>query len=204
MASIQPWGERHTSGEQLAPVIALRHPPPPAPPIEQGKTALRFWRHSTLRAPLYWVGAHGGAGESTLAAALPGSIATDHRWPDPDHAGPAAPAVLVGRTSWQCLEATQAALAQWKSWRDTGRGAHCTLLGLVLIDDGPKRKPKTLQQFQTIVAGGAPLNPKGRPRVWTLPWVEEWRLCRQGEAPPPNQKLTDLLQQVSALTHSLL
>ncbi len=48
-----------------------------------------------------------------------------------------------------------------------------SVLGLVWIADAPGRLPRALRDLQAVVSGGAP-------QVWSLPWVERWRL---GEVP---------------------
>lgn len=119
------------------------------------------------RAKLWVVGAHGGAGVSTLLAlGEPGEWASTERcWPY-DPTGGVLPTVLVARTSASGLIAAQAALTQW-----AGSGAHPSvrLLGLVLVADAPGHLPKALRDLAKVVSGGAP-------RTWTLPWSEAVRL----------------------------
>ena len=84
-------------------------------------------------AKLWVVGAHGGAGVSTLLAlGEPGEwSSTDRAWPY-DPTGGVLPTVLVARTSAAGLLAAQSALTQW-----AGGGVHPSvrLLGLVLAAD---------------------------------------------------------------------
>lgn len=114
---------------------------------------------------IWFVGAHGGAGESTLAGLLPNAGAADHRWPV--HADDSiADVVLVARTSASGLTAARTALTQWAA----GNTPPVRLLGLVLMPDAPGRLPKPLSALAEVVAGGV------RDRmVWHLPWVEAWR-----------------------------
>ena len=112
-------------------------------------------------ADLWVVGAHGGAGESTLAALVDGWLAAEHAWPD---APQPAPCVLTARTSAGGLLAAQAALRQWAAG-DTP--VHLT--GLVLLADAPGSLPRPLRDLAGLVAGGAP-------RCWSIPWIEQWRL----------------------------
>lgn len=110
--------------------------------------------------PVLWVvGAHGGSGESALAA-------LDRRWHPAGHVWPAhqAPCVLVARTHLRGVLAAQAALTQWAAAAAGG----AQLLGLVLVADAPGRQPAPLRDFAAVVGGGAP-------RVWEIPWIEEWR-----------------------------
>lgn len=113
-------------------------------------------------ARLWWVGVHGGAGESTLQRLVDGSRAGDHAWPvcAPDP----VPTVLVARTHASGLQAAQRALAEWAAG-----GIDVDLLGLVLVADAPGRLPRPLRDLARVVGGGAP-------RCWQLPWVEAWRL----------------------------
>lgn len=119
-------------------------------------------------APLWWLGVHGGAGESTLAALVPEWPASDHGWP---HVPGSAPArvVLVARSNVRGLRAAQAAATQWAA----GLVPFVEVVGLVIVADAPGRLPKPLRDLAHVVGGGVP-------RTWSLPWIESWRL---GEPP---------------------
>lgn len=132
-------------------------------------------REASPPAPLWWVGAHGGAGESTLAALMDGSRAAEQRWPVPAATDDAARVVLVARSSAHGLRRAQLACTQWACGSVPG----VELLGLVILDDAPGRLPRPLRDLAHHVAGGAP-------RVWHLPWVESWRLGApvRGETSP--------------------
>ncbi len=113
---------------------------------------------------MWWVGAHGGAGESTLERLLPGSRAADHAWPiSADPARPAS-ALLVARTSYAGLTAAQRGLRDWASG-----AVPATLIGLVLLADAPGRLPRELRGLVDLVDGAAP----GKTRL--LPWQADWR-----------------------------
>lgn len=156
--------------------------PPPAARVRTGQLGIQVGptevlpRRELIAAPglsLWWVGAHGGAGESTLTQLLDGSTAAGHKWPvrsrDDQADGPLA--VLVARTSAHGLLRAQAALREWAA------GVVPTqLLGLVLVADAPGRLPRSLRDLARLVASGAP-------RAWDVPWVDAWRL---GE--PPQQE----------------
>lgn len=118
-------------------------------------------------ARLWTVGAHGGAGVSTLLAlGEPGEWATTERaWPY-DPTGRVLPTVLVARTHAAGLLAAQAALTQWAAG---GLHPSVRLLGLVLAADAPGHLPKPLRDLAKVVGGGAP-------RTWSLPWSEAVRL----------------------------
>jgi hypothetical protein len=123
------------------------------------------------QAAVWWLGAHGGAGESTLEELFCGSRAADHSWPLA--AANVAPTrvVLVARTHARGLRAAQSAIREW-----AGADARVLLLGLVLIADAPGRLPHGLRQLSDLIAGGVPA-------VWSLPWIEAWRV---GEPPAPH------------------
>lgn len=197
MAVTNPWTQQ-PKRRQAAGVTTLRSVPPPTsatPPVPRPTGwGLRLWRPVGTVADLFWVGAHGGAGESTLAAALPRAAATDHRWPDLP--GRPAVAVLVGRTSATGLAAVQAALAQ----HARGEAGTCRLLGLVLSADAPgRRRPRELDALIRRISGGAPPHPAtGKPAVWTLPWVEEWRLHPAGRPPPLPDPVAAVLDTIAA------
>jgi hypothetical protein len=120
-------------------------------------------------ASLWVVGAHGGAGESSIAALVEGWQAAEHAWPDPADVGQSCPCVLVARTHAYGLRAAQAALRQWASGT---LSEHTRLLGLVLVPDASGRLPKPLRDLSAHVAGGAP-------RTWQFSWLEPWRTGEQ-------------------------
>lgn len=138
----------------------------------------------TGTATVWVVGAHGGAGETTVASLAPGWAGTGGSWPvlAPEVAAPAC--LLCARTSAAGLLAAQAALRQWAA-----DGTGVDLLGLVLLADAPGRLPAPLRDLSRLVAGGAP-------RVWSIPWVDAWRL---GEPAVPRQAAR-LITAVTVLT----
>lgn len=113
--------------------------------------------------PVWFVGAHGGAGESSLAALHDHWRAADHAWPvldsDPQRC------VLVARSNLTGLTAAQRALRQWAT-PTTRPAVH--LLGLVVVADAPGKLPAPLRDLITLVAAGAP-------QLWQVEWVEAWR-----------------------------
>lgn len=115
-------------------------------------------------ADLWIVGAHGGAGESTIAALVDTWRAAGQAWPTLEAAGPVG-AVVVARTNVRGLTAAKTAAKQWAS----GLVPEVQLLGLVLVADAPGRLPRPLRDLSRVVGGGYP-------RMWQLPWVESWRL----------------------------
>lgn len=115
-------------------------------------------------ADLWVVGAHGGAGESTIAELDDAWAAAAHAWPAVGPGGTAW-AVVVARTSARGLLAAKAAAKQWA----TGLVPGVDLLGLVLVSDAPGRLPKPLRDLAKVISGGYP-------RTWQVPWIEVWRL----------------------------
>ena len=168
-------------GEPTGPIAPQPHVVMPATalPIRAGEAAAQLWL----------VGAHGGAGESTLAALDEGWRATEHTWPELG-AGAVAPCVVVARTHSRGLLAARTALTQWAA---SGAGPSVRLLGLVLVADAPGRLPVPLRDLATVVSGGAP-------RVWDVPWVEGWRFgdpTVEG-APRPVSKLVSHLRSLAS------
>lgn len=149
-------------------------------PVPQGNGRLPS-RPISRAAPLWWLGVHGGAGETSLAALLGSSRAAEHAWPTPvtlglpdsspegdafHHAAPGvARVVLVARTHASGLRAAQIAATEWASGAVQG----VDLLGLALVADAPGKLPRSLRDTAKVVTGGVP-------RVWKIPWIEAWRL----------------------------
>lgn len=140
----------------LAPQASVRAP----------RAGDRIARRSVPRGTvsLWWLGVHGGAGETTLAQLLEGSWETGHAWPQTGQGAELPRVILVARTNARGLRAAQLAAIEWASG-----SVAVQLHGLVLIADAPGRLPKALRDFAHVVAGGVP-------RVWRVPWVEAWRL----------------------------
>lgn len=142
---------------------------------------------------LWWMGAHGGAGESTLAALLPGSMEAEHVWPQTDSGIP-MPVVVVARTSMRGLTAAQVALTQWASGMVPG----VKLLGLVMLADAPGRLPRPLRDLARVVGGGAP-------RMWSVPWVPSWRMVEHpvgDDIPREVRRLIDDLHSLITSTET--
>ena len=142
------------------------------------------------QAAVWWLGAHGGAGESTLEELFSGSRAADHRWPLTGPDRPPARVVLVARTHAHGLRAAQSAVREWAAG-----DAPVLLLGLVLIADAPGRLPHGLRQLADLISGGVG-------SVWSLPWIEAWRV---GEPPAPHNApkvVRRLLEDLRAMTET--
>lgn len=126
-----------------------------------------------------WVGAHGGAGVTTLTQAVPGGVDLARKLPLEDGLT-GLPAVIVCRSNARGLGAA----------RDTAAMAAptTTLLGLVVVADMPeRRRPKALADSLYVTRGAFTA-------VWEMPWVSQWRL---GEPPSPAnspRQVRDLLR----------
>lgn len=160
----------------------------PQPHVPMPEDALPVKRtHSS--AALWVVGAHGGSGESTVAELDAAWQAAGHAWPELPTGSPAA-CIVVARTNVRGLYAARTALTQWAA---SGAGESARLLGLVLIADAPGKLPPPIRDLATVVGGGAP-------RVWSIPWVETWRLGDPvtERVPRPVSKLVSQLRSLAA------
>lgn len=158
-------------------------------PVPGERLARRVLRDEE-QAVVWWLGAHGGAGESTLQELFSGSRAAGHSWPlAPADLAPAR-VVLVARTHAHGLKATQSAIREWAAG-----DAPVLLLGLVLIADAPGRVPRGLRQLADLIAGGVPA-------VWSVPWIEAWRVGEQPAAHNAPKVVGQLLEDLQAMTET--
>ena len=109
-----------------------------------------------------WYGVHGGAGVTTLAAAVPGGADLGGLPCQKGH--PALPVVAVCRSHAGGLVAAQ----RWAAWA-SAHPAAVNLLGLVVVADAPGRLPRSLESTIRLVQGGYP-------RLWRVPFVQMWRV----------------------------
>jgi len=138
-------------------------------------------RHDTLSEDgLGWIGAHGGAGVSTLARLL-GGTDIGCRWPDARLAEPAR-VVVVGRTNMDGMRAVSRALHALHEGRHP---AGMRLVGVVLVADAPGRLPVALTSRVRLLRSVAP--------VFRLPWIPAFRL---GEVP---KRMPKQMVRLSAL-----
>ncbi|GLY02420.1 DUF6668 family protein [Actinoplanes sp. NBRC 101535] len=126
-----------------------------------------------------WIGAHGGAGVSTLAGLL-GGADLGCRWPDPDRAEPAR-VFLVARTHASGLQAASQTL---NAMREGRHPSGMELVALVLVADAPGSLPRALLNRVRVLRSVAP--------VQRIPWITEWRL---GEQPRRLPRQVDLLDR---------
>jgi hypothetical protein len=188
---LNPWLSRPTTPPptEAAPIAAVPDTFGPVAP-QRGIPApdrvdqLPIYDRNTTAA-LWWVGAHGGAGESTLAALMPGSQAAGNSWPRTASTTPAR-TVLVARSDARGLRAAQAAMRQWAA----GLVPSVEVLGLVVMADAPGRLPRSLRDLMQVVSGGVP-------RTWSVPWVDAWRV---GEPPALSSSPREAQRLVDELT----
>jgi uncharacterized protein DUF6668 len=126
----------------------------------------------------WWLGVHGGAGETTLAQLFAGVAAAEHTWPIGD--GSRTSVVLVARTNFGGMSAAQVAMREWSA----NYRRHVDVLGLVLVADRPGKLPRPLLDLQHDLEGATP-------NLWRLPWVECWSL---GEIPSRENAPTEAVE----------
>lgn len=157
----------------------------PAPDrVDQLPTALR-----REQARVWFLGVHGGAGESTLAALDPHWAAADHAWPHVEDQWAPTRVVLVARSHARGLRAAQAAATQWAA----GLVPFADVIGLIVAADAPGKLPKPLRDLERIVNGGVP-------RAWHLPWIEAWRHDDPLDLTDGPRELKELAAALRALT----
>lgn len=145
-------------------------------------------REHARPAQLWWVGAHGGAGESTLAELVPEWRSAQAAWPRVSGEDSPARVVLVARSNAGGLRAAQTAATQWAA----DLVPHVELLGLVVVADAPGRLPRPLRDLIRLVGGGVP-------RTWTVPWAEQWRLGHEVSLPNAPRQVRQLVEELAAL-----
>lgn len=115
-------------------------------------------------APAVWlVGAHGGAGTSTIAAMLEPFGDAGQRWPSQDEF---PYCVIVCRSTRMGLDAAQSAVLQAQA----GAAGPCEVLGILVIADTPGKAPKSLTQRMQIISDLT--------HVWQLPYETGLREAR--------------------------
>lgn len=136
------------------------------------------------------MGLHGGSGASTVATLL-GPDARDHgrTWPVPPE-GAALGVVAVCRSHWRGLEAADAFTMQWAA----GLLTESTLLGLVIVDDGPTLSDGQRKVMRRLL--------KRTPRGIHLPWVEAWRHASPDAGKIPG-RVTRIVRQLHSAAASL-
>lgn len=114
------------------------------------------------RAPVMWlVGAHGGAGTTTLATSWAPAAESAGVWPAADKH---PYVVLVCRSHLTGLERAHKLALQAKG----GLAGNCQLLGVAVVADAPGKLPKKLRQKIDVV--GSTVS-----HLWQIPWIPELR-----------------------------
>ena len=133
------------------------------------------------------LGAHGGAGVSSLLRAGLDRFAVDagRCWPR------AGPVLLVARTSTNGLEWARDLARQHASGR---AGADVALFGLVLVPDATGRLPTRTAALRDLVRGAFC-------RTWQLPWLEEWRGAGGDEPLPRHPDIRQLTAELARIPH---
>ncbi|WP_110853774.1 DUF6668 family protein [Georgenia satyanarayanai] len=195
--SSNPWVSRPTVAENSqaqAAMPAMTVPPATGPVVPQADVRapdhvdrLAVREHARA-AELWWVGVHGGAGESTLAELVPQWRSAQGAWPRVSGENTPARVVLVARSNAAGLRAAQTAATQWAA----GLVPHVELLGLVIVADAPGRLPRPLRDLVRLVGGGVP-------RTWTVPWAEQWRLGHDVSLPSAPRQVRQLVEELTAL-----
>lgn len=108
------------------------------------------------------VGLHGGAGASSVARLIGGDLARDAGTKVPMGGSPKV--LFVARTHGAGVAAVHRAARAWAS----GSLQDVLLVGLVLIDDGPRLNKEQQQALKPVL--------RLLPNTWRLGWVEAWRL----------------------------
>ncbi|MER8224137.1 DUF6668 family protein [Streptomyces sp. NPDC094143] len=161
----------HT-GMRQGPEIWLR--PPVAGPDPGGPEPAHD--HAAARR-FSWVGTHGGAGVSTLAAVY-GGHDSGRAWPG---AGAPPSVLLVARTHAAGLDTVAGAV---EAFRRGQAPPELDLDAVVLVADAPGRLPRPLAQrvksLESVID------------VYRVPWVPAWRLGELGRPPRETAALARL------------
>ncbi|NQX37102.1 DUF6668 family protein [Herbiconiux sp. VKM Ac-2851] len=181
------------SGQALSPQSTRTGVSSPQPGIRTPNVVDRLPRRDVVwPATIWWLGAHGGAGESTLATLAAGSRPAGHAWPIPITPGTMHRVVLVARSNYAGISAARLAATEWAS---SALSDGIDLAGLVVIADAPGRIPKPLRDFERIVAGGVP-------HMWRLPWIDAWRVGPVDSRSPLPKEFRQLFSDLQITTSS--
>lgn len=121
-------------------------------------------------APMAWlVGAHGGAGVTTLAHTFAPFGDAGQTWPVADE-NPWC--VVVARATREGTEAAHNAVLQAQASK-TGK---CRVVGVLLVEAAPDFLPEPVEQKITVLK-------KVVPNIWHVPFVEDWAAALRTELP---------------------
>ena len=110
-----------------------------------------------------WVGAHGGAGVTSLASVTGLGLETSQRWPAPELGWPVR-VVVVCRSNAAGYTAAARMIQEWASGSVPG----IELLALVVVADAPTKPTRALKARLHELSGTVPV-------VLTVPWIAAWR-----------------------------
>lgn len=128
---------------------------------------------------LYVMGAHGGAGASTLAHLL-GVGETGRCWPVAEGGG--VRVLVCARTSAAGIRAAQDLAVSWG-----GLAGGSALAGVVWVPDQPGRLPRSLKEQVSLISGGYP-------SATTLPFFKAWRMHPDPASRPVAEKFVQSLR----------
>jgi hypothetical protein len=172
----------------------------PAPPAAGPSAPARRLPHHLPKAAdagvEWWlVGAHGGAGVSTLIRAGASASDSGTAWPVPADQFTAG-VVVVARGSAYGLEWARDVARQHAAG---AAPAGVRLLGLAVVADAPGRRPAALRRLLTLVSGGYP-------RTWPVDWVEQWRQSGHSDPLTVPRSVRSTLRRMQAVagTHPVL
>src|SRR5947207_1903889 len=129
--------------------------------------APRGRQHDSAAPTVSCVGAHGGAGATTLAKAL-GAADLGCRWPVTAR-GDSGHVLLVARTHAAGLQAAGRVLNSVEKHRRPD----VRVIALVLVADAPGRVPRQLSQRIRLL--------KSAFKTFEIPWIPSWRVGKQAE-----------------------
>lgn len=116
---------------------------------------------------------HGGSGITTLAGLLGDDAAEAGSCWRAGELLPAGWVVAVARIHGRGLEQVS---ALGRAWSHAQLGEQGRLLGVLLIDDGPKPSKPQVRRARSLTGAV--------PKTWRLPWVEAWRESPADQEPP--------------------
>lgn len=140
------------------------------------------WNVSGITPDYWWLGVHGGAGETSLARLDKHTRAAEHHWPI---TASGSTVVLVARSNVSGLRAAQLAATEWASGTVPG----IRVAGLAVLADAPGRLPKEIREFARVVGGGVP-------HLWHFPWIEAWRFSHDVPSDQLPKEVRTVLDQV--------
>ncbi|MGF6885935.1 hypothetical protein ABIA39_007552 [Nocardia sp. GAS34] len=143
------------------------------------------------------VGAHGGAGASTLARWWAAAADAGVAWP-----GSARTTQRVVLAARECIPGLTAAADRLREWHAGLAPEGVSLVGLVLIAARPGRIPAAVRRFRRTVADLVPDD-----AIWPIRWHEELivhelaELARYAPFDPPPPRRAHLTRAVPADVH---